>query len=182
MGVVSRPTAGSPAVGDRHRRGADSASRTSRRCVDLDPATITELDRWRRRLRLDGLPVRSPTTGCSATAPDGSSTPSRSASSSTALVRTHRISRASDSTTSATPTPRCSSPTASPIKVVTERLGHAHPAFTDAHLPAPAPRHERRPPPTSSPNLVAACEPVDVYRLNAPRRTRSTRCVGRSRR
>ena len=31
-------------------------TRTSRRCVDLDPATITELDRWRRRLRLDGLP------------------------------------------------------------------------------------------------------------------------------
>ena len=36
----------------------------------------------------------------------------------------------SGSTTSATPTPRCSSPPASPIKVVTERLGHAHPAFT----------------------------------------------------
>jgi integrase len=34
----------------------DVKTRTSRRCVDLDPATITELDRWRRRLRLDGLP------------------------------------------------------------------------------------------------------------------------------
>jgi integrase len=34
----------------------DVQTRTSRRCIDLDPATITELDRWRGRLRLDGLP------------------------------------------------------------------------------------------------------------------------------
>jgi hypothetical protein len=31
-------------------------TRTSRRCIDLDPATMTELDRWRHRLRLDGHP------------------------------------------------------------------------------------------------------------------------------
>lgn len=30
-----------------------------------------------------------------------------------------------------------------PIKVVSERLGHAHPVFTHAHLPRPAARHGR---------------------------------------
>jgi integrase len=34
----------------------DVKTRSSRRCIDLDPATITELDRWRRRLRLEQLP------------------------------------------------------------------------------------------------------------------------------
>jgi hypothetical protein len=29
----------------------DVETRTGRRCVDLDPATMTELDRWRRRRR-----------------------------------------------------------------------------------------------------------------------------------
>lgn len=38
--------------------------------------------------------------------------------------------RASASTIYATPTPPCSSPPAFPIKVVSEQLGHAHPAFT----------------------------------------------------
>jgi integrase len=31
-------------------------TRTSRRCVDLDTATVAELRRWRRRLNRDGLP------------------------------------------------------------------------------------------------------------------------------
>ena len=44
--------------------------------------------------------------------------------------RTQRRSRASGSTTCATPTPRCSSPTASRSRSSSERLGHAHPAFT----------------------------------------------------
>jgi integrase len=34
----------------------DVKTRTSRHCVDVDSTTITELDRWRHRLRLDGLP------------------------------------------------------------------------------------------------------------------------------
>jgi integrase len=34
----------------------DVKTRRSQRCVNLGAATITELDRWRRRLRLDGLP------------------------------------------------------------------------------------------------------------------------------
>jgi hypothetical protein len=32
-----------------------SSARPGRRCVYLDPTSITELDRWRRRLRLDAL-------------------------------------------------------------------------------------------------------------------------------
>jgi integrase len=34
----------------------DVKTRSSRRCIDLDPATITELDCWRGRLRLEQLP------------------------------------------------------------------------------------------------------------------------------
>ena len=84
-------------------------------------------------------------------------------------VRPHRrseaTSRGSASTTCATPTPRCSSPTAIAIKVVSERLGHAHPAFTmhtyQHLLPGMsasrrrAVRHPRR-----------HRQPVDVYRLD----------------
>jgi integrase len=33
-------------------------TRTSRLCIDLDQGTIRELQRWRRRLRRDGLPLR----------------------------------------------------------------------------------------------------------------------------
>ncbi len=83
------------------------------------------------RQRRDGHPGRRSATRCSPARSANRSTPNRSPSSSTAKLRGSGC-RGSDSTTCATPTRHCSSPPATPIKVVSERLGHAHPGFTMA--------------------------------------------------
>lgn len=106
----------------------DVKTRTSRRSVDLDPATITELDRWRRRLRLDDLPY----------GPDDWMFCNRSGR----FLNPESISQLFDRIVRRADIPRtrfhdlrhthASLLVANgvPIKVVTERLGHAHPGFT----------------------------------------------------
>ena len=106
----------------------DVKTRTSRRCVDLDPATVTELDRWRRRLRLDGLPH----------GPDDWMFCNRSGR----FLNPESLSQLFDRIVQRSELPRirfhdlrhthASLLVAHgvPIKVVTERLGHAHPGFT----------------------------------------------------
>ena len=106
----------------------DVKTRTSRRCVDLDPATITELDRWRRRLRLDGLPH----------GPDDWMFCNRAGR----FLNPESLSQLFDRVVQRSEVPRirfhdlrhthASLLVANgvPIKVVTERLGHAHPGFT----------------------------------------------------
>ena len=88
--------------------------------------------------RLAGVPGRRvrrrrhrPTTtgGCSPTATANPSTRTPSTRRSGGSCTTP-ASRRSDSTISATPTAACSSRTAIPVKVVSERLGHANIAFT----------------------------------------------------
>ena len=89
-------------------------TRTSRRCIDLDPTTETVLGCWRRLQRRDGHPVElghpifTNTAGC-AVHPE---------SISQLLIGTWPAptSHAYASTTCATPMPACSSPPASPSK------------------------------------------------------------------
>jgi len=106
----------------------DVKTRTSRRCIDLDPATVTELDRWRRTLRLDSLPHdRDDWMFCNRSG---------------RFLNPESLSQLFDRIVQRTDVPRvrfhdlrhthASLLVAHgvPIKVVTERLGHAHPAFT----------------------------------------------------
>ena len=106
----------------------DVKTRTSRRCIDLDPATITELDRWRRRQRLDSLPDdRDDWTFCNRTG---------------RFLNPESLSQLFDRIVQRTEVPRVHFhdlrhthasllvANGAPIKVVTESLGHAHPAFT----------------------------------------------------
>lgn len=103
-------------------------TRTSRRCVDLDEATTDLLRRWQRRLQHDGLPH----------GPDHWMVPNTSGRflnpqslsqlfgrivdrSGLPKIRFHDLRHTHASLLVASGTP---------IKVVTERLGHAHPAFT----------------------------------------------------
>lgn len=67
----------------------------------------------------------------------------------------------------------------SPIKVVSDRLGHAHPAFT-MHTYQPAPRHERsRRRPVRRPHRHR--HPVDVYGdIDAKTQVSGLRCVAGS--
>jgi integrase len=106
----------------------DVKTRTSRRCVDLDPATATELDRWRRRLRLDGLPH----------GPDDWMFCNRRGR----FLNPESLSQLFDRVVKRADVPRirfhdlrhthASLLVANgvPIKVVTERLSHSHPGFT----------------------------------------------------
>ena len=106
----------------------DVKTRSSRRSVDLDPATITELDRWRRRLRLDAFPH----------SPDDWMFCNRKGR----FLNPESLSQLFDRVVKRTDVPRirfhdlrhthASLLVASgvPIKVVTERLGHSHPGFT----------------------------------------------------
>jgi hypothetical protein len=79
---------------------------------------------------------------------------------------TQRPALASGSTTCATPTPRCSSPTAPRSRSSVRTPRPRPPRVHHAHLPAPAPRHER-----AAAERFATTrrhrQPVDVYRPSA---------------
>jgi len=103
-------------------------TRTSRRTVDLDELTVRELDRWRRQLRGEGLPH----------GPDDWMFCNRAGR----FLNPESLSQLFDRIVRRTELPRirfhdlrhthASLLVAAgvPIKVVSERLGHAHPAFT----------------------------------------------------
>jgi integrase len=103
-------------------------TRSSRRSVDLDPATAKLLQRWRKQLRNDGLPhgaddwMFSNPTGRFLNPQSVSQLFARIVKKSDLpKVRFHDLRHTHASLLVASGTP---------IKVVTERLGHAHPAFT----------------------------------------------------
>jgi integrase len=103
-------------------------TRTSRRCIDLDDTTIAHLEDWRHRLGSDGL-------GCERDDWMFCNTASR-------FLNPQSLSQLFNRITTAAGLPRirfhdlrhthASLLVAAgvPIKVVTERLGHAHPGFT----------------------------------------------------
>lgn len=103
-------------------------TRTSRRTVDLDTQTLRELERWRRRLRRDGLPCAADDwMFCNAS---GRFLNPQSVSqlfdrlvrqTTLARIRFHDLRHTHATLLIAAGVP---------IKVVSERLGHAHPAFT----------------------------------------------------
>ena len=118
----------------------DVKTRTSRRCIDLDPATITELDRWRRRLRLDDLP-HGPDDWMFCNRRGRFLNPESLSQLFDRIVDAASC-PGSGSTTCATPMPRYSSPTAchqGGVRTPRSRPPGVH----DAHLPAPPSRHER---------------------------------------
>jgi integrase len=103
-------------------------TRTSRRTVDLDQNTIAVLEKWRRRLRCDGLPH----------APDNWIFPNAKGQ----FLNPESISQLFDRIVARGGLPRIRFhdlrhthaslliAAGTPIKVVSERLGHAHPGFT----------------------------------------------------
>jgi integrase len=103
-------------------------TRTSRRTVDLDAATTRELERWRRQLRRQGLPC----------GPDDWMFCNRSGR----FLNPESISQLFDRILRRTDLRRIRFhdlrhthatlliAAGVPIKIVSERLGHAHPAFT----------------------------------------------------
>ncbi len=105
-------------------------TRNSRRCIDLDPHTETILTRWRQRQQRDGHPV-----GLNdAIFTNSQGAPVRPESISQLFtrqlaridlptIRFHDLRHTHASLLAASSTP---------IKVVSERLGHAHPGFTMA--------------------------------------------------
>lgn len=103
-------------------------TRTSRRCVDLDHQTLRILEDWRRRLRCDGLPS-GPEDWMFCNIAGRFLNPESLSQlfdrvlrrSGLPLIRFHDLRHTHASLLVADGTP---------IKVVTERLGHAHPAFT----------------------------------------------------
>ena len=127
-------------------------TRTGRRSINRDPATETVLAAWRAGQGRDGHPVGLPER-CSLTSPGGRCTPSRSANLSigtspapTPRIRFHDLRHTHASLLVAAGTP---------IKVVSERLGHAHPGFTIAtfqHLIPGMSAHGRY---STSPTLIA---------------------------
>ena len=137
-------------------------TRTSRRCVDLDDSTVALLQRWRRTLERDQLPNGADDWMFCNTAgrflnPESLSqlfTRTR-ARSGLPRIRFHDLRHTHASLLVASGVP---------IKVVTERLGHAHPAFTmhtyQHLLPGMSAEAANR-----FADLIAG--PVDVYR---PRR------------
>jgi integrase len=136
-------------------------TRTSRRTVDLDHDTMRHLERWRRRLRLEGLP-HGPDDWMFCNARGRFLNPESISQLFDRIVRRAELPRIRFHDLRHT---HASLLVAAgvPIKVVSERLGHAHPAFTHAHLPAPPAGHER-----SSRGAVRRAhrlvKPVDVYR------------------
>jgi integrase len=105
-------------------------TRTSRRCVDLDPGTEGVLERWRRAQRRDGHPVDLGDPIFSNRHGDPVHPESISQLFDRHLARTdiprirfHDLRHTHASLLVAAGTP---------IKVVSERLGHAHPGFTMA--------------------------------------------------
>lgn len=112
-------------------RGVEAAvkTRTSRRCIDIDHTTLDTIGRWRRHVTKEGAHLTGPTpmflnTNHRAPAPDSfSQLFTRSIFPNRPPV--HQVSRPSTHT-------HASLLVAAgvPIKVVSERLGHAHPGFT----------------------------------------------------
>ena len=105
-------------------------TRTSRRCVDLDPATEAVLTAWRTRQEHDGHPIGladamfTNTAGRPVHAESISQLFDRHlARSGLPRIRFHDLRHTHASLLVAAGTP---------IKVVSERLGHAHPGFTMA--------------------------------------------------
>jgi integrase len=103
-------------------------TRTSRRTVDVDHHTMRQLDRWRCRLRGDDLP-HGPDDWVFCNASGRFLNPESVSQlfdrivrrSGLARIRFHDLRHTHASLLVATGVP---------IKVVSERLGHAHPAFT----------------------------------------------------
>jgi integrase len=118
----SRQMAGSQTI------EASVKTRTSRRCIDLDPTTLQVLARWRQRLLAEGAdPTRATpmflNTRHRPPAPDSfSQLFTRSvAKSDLPAIRFHDLRHTHASLLIAA---------GAPLKVVSERLGHAHPGFT----------------------------------------------------
>lgn len=121
-------------------------TRTSRRSIDLDVETVNILDRWRRRLHRDGLPHgHDDWMFCNAKGhflnPESISQLFERVTQRAGLprIRFHDLRHTHASLLLASGTP---------VKVVTERLGHPHPAFTihtDQHPAARHGRHGRQP-------------------------------------
>ncbi len=103
-------------------------TRTSRRTVDLDEQTVRELDRWRRRLRREGLPY-GPDDWMFCNTVGRFLNPASMSQLFDRIVRRTGLSRIRFHDLRHT---HASLLVAAgvPIKVVSERLGHAHPAFT----------------------------------------------------
>jgi integrase len=103
-------------------------TRSSRRTVDLDEQTVRQLDRWRRQLRCEGLPH----------GPDDWMFCNNAGR----FLNPESVSQLFDRIVRRTELPRIRLhdlrhthawlllAAGAPIKVVSERLGHAHPAFT----------------------------------------------------
>lgn len=103
-------------------------TRTSRRCIDLDEGTVRELQRWRRRLRRDGLPC------------DGDDW--MFCNTSSRFLNPQSLSQLFVRVVNRSPVPSIRFHdlrhthasllivAGVPIKVVSERLGHSHPGFT----------------------------------------------------
>ena len=105
-------------------------TRTSRRCIDLDPTTEHILDQWRRQQRRGGHsvevadPIFTNTHGNAVHAESFSQLFDRQlARTDIPRIRFHDLRHTHASLLVAAGTP---------IKVVSERLGHAHPGFTMA--------------------------------------------------
>jgi integrase len=103
-------------------------TRTSRRCIDLDDTTIAHLEDWRQRLHGDGLACgRDDWMFCNRTSrflnPQSLSQLFNRITTTAELprIRFHDLRHTHASLLVAAGVP---------IKVVTERLGHAHPGFT----------------------------------------------------
>jgi integrase len=103
-------------------------TRTSRRTVDLDHDTMRHLERWRRRLRLEGLP-HGPDDWMFCNARGRFLNPESISQLFDRIVRRAELPRIRFHDLRHT---HASLLVAAgvPIKVVSERLGHAHPAFT----------------------------------------------------
>jgi integrase len=107
----------------------DVKTRTSRRCIDLDDNTVQVLARWRRKLYRDGLPHGADdwmflnTSGRFLNPESVSQLFDRIVRRTPALprVRFHDVRHTHASLLVMAGVP---------IKVVSERLGHSHPAFT----------------------------------------------------
>ena len=128
--------------------------------VDLDTGTLDVLKHWRQRLVEEGAQINPATTmflnqNHVAVSPESISQLFTRTAAATRLprIRFHDLRHTHASLLVAAGVP---------IKVVSERLGHAHPGFTMHNLPAPAPwdgrsgRHRVRRPHHR--------QPVDIYR------------------
>ncbi len=115
-------------VADGRTVEAPVKTRTSRRCIDLDTETIDVLRRWRRRLAHEGALIGPDTPmfvnrSHEAVSPESFTQLFQRVTAAAGLppIRFHDLRHTHASLLVAAGTP---------IKVVSERLGHAHPGFT----------------------------------------------------